>query len=384
MDQTRANPQQLLNRWPSRLGRLLAAEPGSAVLYPPRYELMDGVRGMAALAVVLTHHGVQFLGHDAVLVFFIVSGYCIAGAAHSALGSGASGVVAFRLFVWRRVRRIYPPYVLSLAFFAATRLLREHLGRGTGLSLDPMLWLRNLTLTQWTYLIDHPASEPVANPALLVTAHWSLNYEEQFYLVVALCLWICRSRLAQLPVALGVVTIASLLWLGVHRGEGFHGIFFEYWPHFAIGVGLFLVLCTNNVQRMRTIYGATLVYFGMRAAAAALGWLPHTSDRLMSDFTVIGFAGAALLIARPWSQSIASHALWKPVAALGTISYSLYLVHQFNLTFTNAVADRVLGPAAAPALHLCVAIAAQLALATAFWYVCERPFVRRRSAAPAP
>ena len=115
--------------------------------------------------------------------------------------------------------------------------------------------------------------------------------------------------------------------------------------------------------------------FCCRAAGAALGWLPHSTDRLVAEFMVIGFAGAALLLARPYSARIASHWLWRPIAALGTISYSLYLIHQFNIAITNAVSDRLVGAAAPDWLHISVAVSAQVGLATAFWYVCERPFM---------
>ena len=372
------------------LRRAFSTADGSAIAYPARYELLDGLRGLAALAVVLAHHGAPMGGHDAVLVFFVISGYCIAGAASGALQGGAFGAAAFRRFLWRRLRRIYPPYALSLALFALTRVLREHLGRGVGVPTDVMVWLRSLTLTQWTYLVDHPAAAPMQNPALMVAAHWSLNYEEQFYLIVALSLLFCGSKVQRLPIALGVITVGSLLWLGVAGGDVFHGVFCEYWPHFAVGAGLYLVLCRTRVRIVRTIYGGALIYVACRAAGAALGWLPATSGRLVAEFLVIGLVGTALLLARPYSAVIARSLAWRPIALLGTISYSLYLIHQFNLTLTNSMATTVAGASAPFWAHTTVAVALQIVLATMFWYVCERPFLNQplrddeRKPAPRP
>jgi peptidoglycan/LPS O-acetylase OafA/YrhL len=61
--------------------------------WPARYALLDGLRGLACLGVVLHHLGVAPIGHYCVMVFFVVSGYCIAAAASSGLRNGASLVI---------------------------------------------------------------------------------------------------------------------------------------------------------------------------------------------------------------------------------------------------------------------------------------------------
>jgi peptidoglycan/LPS O-acetylase OafA/YrhL len=75
-------------------------------------------------------------------------------------------------------------------------------------------------------------------------------------------------------------------------------------------------------------------------------------------------------------------AVWRPIAALGTISYSLYLIHQFNLTLVASIAQRVL-PAWTPHLvTVAVMVGLHVALATLFWYLCERPFLSRKPVLP--
>ncbi len=356
------------------IGQYFTLDAGSAVKYPARYGLLDGVRGLAALAVVLTHHGLEFLGHDAVLMFFIVSGYCIASSAYKSISVGHTGNTGLYRFIWRRLKRIYPPYALSLIFFAITRILRDHFTKGSPVQWDPLVWLQSFTLTQWTHLISHPASSPTDNASLLVTAHWSLNYEEQFYLIVAFCLWASGDSLKKLPVFFATLTVISLCWLGVFGSDTFHGVFFEYWPHFAIGAGLFFILCATSIRALRTVFFLALVYLTLRAVGSELGLLPHTSSRLINDFTVLGLAGIILMLARPLSERITDHILWLPLSALGTISYSLYLIHQFNITLSNAGASLLTGKHAPFAIHTTMAILIQIALAIIFWYLCERPF----------
>ena len=87
----------------------------------------------------------------------------------------------------------------------------------------------------------------------------------------------------------------------------------------------------------------------------------------------------ALYFLRPLSHRISASLYWRPIAALGAISYSLYLIHQFNLTFASTVARKLL-PVKTPQMLLVVtAVSVHVALAAIFWFFCERPFVRKRS-----
>lgn len=341
--------------------------------YPARYGFLDGLRGLAALCVVLAHQDVLPFGHEAVLVFFIISGYCITAAAAAAMRSGRDSWPLFRYFMWRRIRRIYPPYALSVLFFAATRVVRAHVGRGSGPSTDPLAWLQNLTLTQWLTLIPHP-DLPTRNPTLFVAAYWSLNYEEQFYLVVALALVGAALVPARLRTHLTLVTGACVLWLAAVGTDVYHGFFPEYWPHFAIGAFLYFALTAEARWMATRLYGGALSLLIAMAVVGLRGhwsWLPPERAH---ELLLLSVVGLLLYVGRPLDDTLTRAALWRPVAALGTVSYSLYLVHQFNLTTSTMIGTRLAGllhvPAAVP-----LAIGAQLGIATVFWYCCERPFL---------
>jgi hypothetical protein len=89
---------------PCEPGVLMTVRSATVNAWPSRYELLDGLRGLAALAVVLHHLRVFDGGHFAVMVFFVISGYCITASAESCRRNG----LGFGQFMARRIKRIYP------------------------------------------------------------------------------------------------------------------------------------------------------------------------------------------------------------------------------------------------------------------------------------
>jgi peptidoglycan/LPS O-acetylase OafA/YrhL len=108
---------------------LTPSEPSAAHLHPTSceqgimgrsgrgFEVLDGLRGAAALAVVLFHFGSQYLGRSffqhgylAVDLFFGISGVVIACAYEERLRQGLS----LETFVRARIIRLYPTYFLGL------------------------------------------------------------------------------------------------------------------------------------------------------------------------------------------------------------------------------------------------------------------------------
>ena len=345
--------------------------------WPARYELLDGLRGIAALAVVLHHVGVAEVGHYAVMIFFVISGYCITASAESHLRRAGG----FKEFMARRVRRIYPPYLLALLFFAATRLLKSSLSPQVTFHPSLLVWLQNATLTQWLTDLRHPIPWPEQNPTLLVAAYWSLNYEEQFYLVMGFGLMLTAQTRISLSLFIGTLAVLALGWNWLFPGNFIVGLFIEYWMHFALGAGLFFVLCRTTSRRYRALFIAgvllIVVCCGLRILLSPL--TPVSDLRAMLELGFLGVATVGLFLLRPFSACISASRLWKPIAALGTISYSLYLVHQFNLNVVSQAAHFVL-PVQCPTVILTVTIVLlHILLGSLFWWACERPFLPKRS-----
>lgn len=93
-----------------------------------RYKVLDSWRGIAAVFVAAFHFPVNGLVHSAALMrhawlfvdfFFVLSGFVIA----HALRDGLADASAFRAFMIRRLGRVYPLYVVMLVAFVAVEAL---------------------------------------------------------------------------------------------------------------------------------------------------------------------------------------------------------------------------------------------------------------------
>ena len=336
--------------------------------WPPRFEMLEGIRGLAALGVVLAHLGIVAIGHFSVMVFFVISGYCITASANQCMRRG----VGFADFMRRRIRRIYPPYLFALGLYAITRLVKWYLGGPNDLDRSLLVWIQNLTLTQWMSVPFAPIDWPSDNPTLLVAAFWSLNYEEQFYLVVALAMLAAVHARLTLAAVIAAPAVLAVVWNFIVPDGWVTGLFIEYFAHFALGSALYFTQC-EATRRDSTWWMAAAL--GALAIACSIGILaarPGPAPRAFAELLSLCAFTAALLLLRPAGERLARHVLWRPVAALGTISYSLYLIHQFNLTLIERAVDQLPLQGASRSIGM---VALMLVIATVFWYACERPFL---------
>ncbi len=191
----------------------------------PRILELDGIRGVAVLAVVLFHYtiigpGASFntmlywgraafrLGWSGVDLFFVLSGFLIGGILLDARNSPRY----FSTFYARRGYRILPLYFLWLALYPLAVAAYSHWGV-PALPKSPQLYLR--WSLYWVFLQTLTFSFPI--PYRTVAYYWlgptwSLALEEQFYLVVAPLVRILTTR-RLLYVLLGSLVVCPMLRL---------------------------------------------------------------------------------------------------------------------------------------------------------------------------
>lgn len=334
---------------------------------------IDGLRALAVGAVLLFHADVPgfdggYLGVD---VFFVISGFLIT---RIILDDAAAGSFSFGAFYLRRLRRLAPALLVTIAVTltaGALLMTPEHM-RGLGASAaSAAFYLSNLFFWSEAGYFDASAS---VKPLLHT---WSLAVEEQFYLVWPLLLaglWrFARSLLWPAIIVLGLgALIAAEARIGLYPAE----VFFHF-PYrvseFAIGA--LAILATRRNAAFAPIVRETLTALGLIAICAPV--LAYDASTRVPGFAALPPAlGAAAIIIGGESRA-ARALLQNPVSVfLGRISYSLYLVHWPIVVFYKYAFGEALSPA-----DQIIVLTLSLALGWASWRFVETPF--RKPRAPA-
>jgi peptidoglycan/LPS O-acetylase OafA/YrhL len=371
------------------------------------YGMLDAWRGVACLWVVC-HHAIRFLidkdpaiagspgyavalnGALGVWMFFVISGYCIANTAAHSLATGRRG------WVTSRVRRIFPPMWASALLAAASSLFAAFLvHRGTLAhsdlaSLDlphqtAAFFATNLTLTQELFhQLVHPGTRAVP---YLSGVYWSLCYEVGFYAIVAAFLmWSRRHGDARrLLNGLHVVTALCLAaMLVAPRSVPYP---FDLWPHFGLGVLLFDVVA--NGWRRGSIIAAVVILAGVAGFAVQHPARVHVLNQVdyLDRFDkTLGGGGVSLVVAtlfavvllglHPFDARLSRHPGARAMGWVGLFSYSLYLTHMTLIGYLYKACQigHVL-PRLMP-VYLAVTVLACVGFGWAFFWICERPFLR--------
>lgn len=350
----------------------------------PRYRLLDPLRGVAICAVMITHfttvggpsstffHAVapvtRHWGYLGVALFFLVSGYCIAGAADRARESVRPAFLFFR----HRCRRIFPPYWWSIGLAVGLAAGTIIIGGKTWISIFPLDvrgWLLNLILLQGPFSVGD-----------IQTVYWALTIELQFYLVVA-GLLLVSSRTEWAVVGLTFVTAILRAMPSVQLD----GTFCAYWGQFSAGMACFYWIYNQGKGRQAALL--ILLATGLTSLVAAISnpepfeWSGSLSRPLVDGLAVVG---AIILIAvHGMDEKLCRLRVLAALSWLGMISYSLYLTHIFIGGRVLNVGMRLTELRGLWWLFFSLAaVPASIAVGVVFFRYCEKPwmgsFARKR------
>lgn len=345
-------------------------------------------RGIACLCVVLFHStsvvtgrfgGLASLplyrlgnfGYLGVQMFFVISGYCIAGAACSTLRRGDQ----WGSFMLARLRRIFPPLWFSLILIVAFSLLAQALV-SAGLLHGSLLANRNvLHLPVAFYLSNLTLTQMVFHQPFLSIVCWTLCYEAAFYVLVSL--FLVRRRAAGseplLLTGLHCITLGALALLTLAPQYRLFPL--DLWPQFGLGIVVYDVLKHPHQMRPKGwLLGISLaILIFLFSRSLAIGPLLEPS-RLTFGFTLL-FA-LLLLFLYPYDDALGRPLPVRWLVGIGLFSYSLYLTHFLTLGLVNQALRIVHLPASAHWLFLTVSFAVVLLTGRIFFQFCERPFLK--------
>lgn len=362
---------------------------------------LDALRGMAALAIVLYHATDQSKAalpenafyyparlvqlaisqtYISVFLFFVISGFCIHLQWARARAAGEEPAIKFGAFWKRRIRRLYPPYIIALALYLLLTAWTVGLDVTRFVVYDIGMHLLMLHNFDW-----HTAYS-------INGIFWTLAIEEQLYLAYFLLLFV-RVRwgwTVTLAVCLfaraGWMVLSHVVWLKTGFGLPVPESAAAHWFTWALGAiaveAMFgLVKLPNWARNLRV--AALLVI----AASIVSAYLPVISkNTLLHDvswFLIhplwgLGFFAVVnriVVAERSWVRESRLPSLISIFATLGMFSYSLYLTHELMIMQSW----RWIDPAHLQLVNVfAVIVPATLLFAWVFFWFCEKPFMVRR------
>jgi len=376
------------------------------IFAPPQHvAYLDGLRALAALFVVLHHcllqvdfravHlptflggciGIFAFGHYAVDVFIVLSGFCLA--LPVVKGNGHLSKGAFN-FLAKRARRILPPYYLALAF--SLLLIYFAIGHKTGTHWDVSLPVDRTSLITHLFLVQDMFynTSPKINHAF-----WSISVEWRIYFLFPL-LMASRRRWGSVTVAISSVAVSYLArYIGHHlhpfsqfgRVDLF-GSDPQYLGLFAMGLlGADVAFgLTSPMSYLRKPKFAWMLLalstLAMTLVSEVKLWHGGVIAISYADFFVGIWAISLMIAAANTEMGWLNKALsWRPLVAIGTFAYSIYLIHG---PLIQVVWQYILFPLRSNPLlmffGLCM-IGTPLIVGCSylFFLLCERPFLNRR------
>lgn len=360
-----------------------------------RLAFIEGLRGIAALYVVLTHFGSMidpshldgrpstapawlqaiihpfWYGHLAVAAFIVLSGYCL----QTSLFGGRDGRIhKYGKFYARRAKRILPPYYATLVFSVLVSIYIT--SKQPGMPFTQYVPVTNENVLSHVFMVQNFSPDWMYK---LNGVLWSISIEWQLYLLfpvlVALMFKVGRFFYIALTSAVAVallllvpVTMSLFVWYLPLFALGMAASHLAYRPNLRVGIVPRLAAWTFVLALAGCVYSCYLeggIHFNYRPLCDAC----------------IGLAIASLVYlgtVAPWTPFTKLFA-WQPIAGLGFFSYSLYLMHHpiLQILYVNRPAW-VEGPELGAAYLMVFCLPVILLTCYLFSRIFELPFMATR------
>ena len=378
-----------------------------------RVRELDGLRAVAIFLVLGCHYAgfSQWLGKlpefgwIGVDIFFVLSGYLIT----TILLGLRDRSTPYKTFYSRRLIRILPPYLAVIALVTTfgvfqhwatinklgrqllflhaygqpqTELLRHVLGH-------PVQTLGNLP-SLFSHAHHLPSGTPGADLRMRVVPNifWSLSVEEYFYLLWApVVLHFSRRNIVRIAVAVCLLEM-FLRWVG-NTQYSYFGLIFRF---DSLLYGAFLAILLEYWRRHGTPAQSQAVlrsvfFAGVAGVAAILFLIRPILGREIREsplvmvfglplFSLAAAAGMGLLVLRANSNWWLSRLLRaRPFQFIGTVSYTMYLVHLVAATAVRHLAGGK-DPLSQTFLQATVSVVLTVALAQLSWRYLESPLLQ--------
>jgi peptidoglycan/LPS O-acetylase OafA/YrhL len=292
--------------------------------------LLDFMRFISAFTVMALHTTSNHLipGYQAVMVFFVMSGYFI--------GSGVLRNISTRCWSWRsyltnRLTRLWVVLIPALFLTIVWVTLQAYIF-GTNSTHGNISWgtfLGNLFFLQGAHISVFGSNGPL----------WSLSYEFWYYMLFPVCVLGFMSRDKKQRILYSFLTLFLALFIYEVLGVRI----LEYFLIWLFGAAISLVRPLNIQSSVKK----KSIYFIVVLTALASLWVPdaiihHTpgyvSEEPYMPDVIVGLCFSALiyLTISFFNKSKRLHQISQAFKYLAGFSYTLYLIHYPVLNFIDA------------------------------------------------
>lgn len=349
-----------------------AAGPATATFPAREIRPMTGLRGAAALFVMLYHFHLKMIatgplstlllhGYLAVDLFFILSGFVMAHVYGEAL---ASGTFRQRSFLLHRIGRIYPLYLLATLAFVTLALERGAFGAPQYLALSA-----NLVMMQ--SLGDWPSMDPPA---------WSVSAEMIAYLLFPLIAPACLRSSRKVALFTGMAALLSVLamtlaasrhYIGTPIAKGELDLYFTPYTLVRCLAGFVIGQLLYRLFRNGTL---NPVLSGNLFQCAVLLLVLATLAQALSDFPAY-LAMILLVVTLAQDRGLLQRLFASPpLMLLGKVSFGIYLLHFLAIGLVDRFSRQALSRGLDPVVSDGIATLAACAMVTALAWVLHRGF----------
>lgn len=353
--------------------------------------LLELARGLAALWVFFYHvkplfetsspviYHISSFGSLGVPMFFVISGYVITYSAESSLKNVKSPFI----FLKARFLRIYPAFWVSVVVVLVTPYIVESLSfLKTGVYLVPdnlftkfnyIEWPNFLLLTKVFWATSHDLQTEFNT---INSVYWTLAIEFQFYLVVFVAL--CFKKYYKHIIT--IISVAALLAMLI-PDEINHGLFIHYWPSFSVGIILAYlhrnrVWSNSYLKKKVAKLIATVTVTGL--LVSSVSWLGENQIFFAVIFGMFLWTISDIeKVLNKIKSSKNKLLFWllEPWLILGTMSYSVYLLHGKVFIIPNILIRQIFD--LSNILYGLFTILGTLILCYPFYFFVERRFLSK-------
>jgi exopolysaccharide production protein ExoZ len=324
-------------------------------------DFITGLRAYAALAVVMVHteafsgfgsfgRSLSVSGMHGVVMFFVIAGFSVA--------TSYEQIGAYGPYLVRRLIRIWPVYMITiLIVFFASRT-----GRGLS-AFDAYNLAMHATFLSF---LDYR----IANN--IIGVEWTIPVEVFWYLVIPIVIVKARNWLHLIWAAVATILV-SLALSRIASFANYKHLYPAGWMPFTHGPYFLAGVLAYQVRKIPTLWPAIDRDLAARFAplASVLGLIVVAASPVSTGFKRVMF-GLATFALIAFHRRGCGQVAWllenRLALLLGTISYSLYLVHLPILGLLQAMAPTLTG---LPLFASVAAVASVVSLAA--FYLIERP-----------